>query len=284
MQQERKMAPSPLRTITRKHARSISLPSRSTSFMPQFDEHLSRVKASEAASTSTLSSMSTRLSDLKNLYECTDDLLQLPHIQRVISQSCQDKWADELLDGYLWLLDACTTTREIFSQVKQSVQELLSALRRKDRDELSGYLTSRRHSKKIIQKALKNFRKINNKQSVITPEKDNETVAVYNMMKEIESITLNLFDSFLSRISGSTRSGWSLMSKLMKKDKESGENEFEKVDSFINQKLSNKNDVEELQNQLGDILTSIQTVEEELERSFRCLIKSRVSLLNILSY
>lgn len=252
--------------------------------MPQFDEHLSRVKASEAASTSTLSSMSSRLSGLKNLYECTDDLLQLPHIHRVISQSCQDKWADELLDGYLRLLDACTTTREIFSQVKQSVQELLSALRRKDRDELSGYLTSRRHSKKIIQKALKNFRKINNKQSVITPEKDNETVAVYNMMKEIESITLNLFDSLLSHISGSTTGGWSVMSKLMKKDKESGENEFEKVDSFINQKLSNKSDAEELQNQLGDILTSIQTVEEELEGSFRCLIKSRVSLLNILSY
>lgn len=255
--------------------------------MPQFDEHLSRVRASEAASTSTLPSMSSRLADLKNLYECTDDLLQLPHIQRAISQSCQNKWADELLDGYLRLLDACTTTRDIFSQVKQSVQELLSALRRKDRDELSGYLTSRRHSKKIIQKALKNFRKINNKQSVITPEKDNETVAVYNMMKEIESITLNLFDSFLSHISGAkmpSTNSWSLMSKLMKKDRESDVNEFEKVDSFINQKLSNKNDVEELQNQLGDILTSIQTVEEELECSFRCLIKSRVSLLNILSY
>ncbi|KAI5647741.1 hypothetical protein M9H77_33746 [Catharanthus roseus] len=279
------MAPSPLRTITRRHARSISLPSRSHPFLPQFDEQLSRVKVSEAAA-STLSSMSNRLVDLNNLYDCTDDVLQLPHVQQAISQECQDKCADEMLDGYLRLLDACSTSRDIFSQTKESIRELLSALRRNDRDQLSGYLTSRRNSKRIIQKALKDLRSIRNRQSAIASQKDDETVAIFSMLKEVESISLNMFYSFLSHLNG-TKSGWSLVSKLMNQEKKSSATEFEKVDAIILQKLSNLDDMEQLedvQNQLGNILTSIQTVEEELECLFRRLIKSRVFLLNILNH
>ncbi|KAI5647736.1 hypothetical protein M9H77_33741 [Catharanthus roseus] len=290
------MAPSPLRTITRKHARSVSLPSQSHPFMPQFDEHLSKVRASEAT-TSTLSSMSNRLANLNNLYDSTDDILLLPHIQQAISQECQDRRADELLDGYLRLLDACSATRDLFSQTKQSIQELLSALRRKDSDELSGYLTSRKNSKRIIQKALTELRSIRRRRSVIATEKENETVATLSMLKEVETITLTMFESFLSQLYGRKKqTGWSLVSKLTStgvsnQEEEKNTNELEKVDNtlkfIISQKQSNKDDIEQVeavQNQLRNILSSIETVEDELECLFRRLIKSRVSLLNILNH
>lgn len=289
------MAPSPLRSITRKHARSVSLPSRSHPLVPQLDEHLSKVRALEANTTST-SSMTSRLTDLKNLYGSTDDILVLPHIQQAVSQECQEKWADELLDGYLRLLDACSSTRDFFSQIKQNIQDLLSALRRKDREDLADYLTSRRKSKKIIQKYLKELRSIRSRQSIVATEKHNESMAVLSLIKEVETITLTMFESFLFHLHGRKQlSGWSLVSKLMNattNQEEMNGNEFDEVDAMlhtiISQKQSNKDDqlekVEAVQNQLENILSSIHIVEDELECLFRRLIKSRVSLLNILNH
>ncbi|KAL7237286.1 hypothetical protein ACSBR2_003554 [Camellia fascicularis] len=68
-------------------------------------------------------------------------------------------------------------------------------------------------------------------------------------------------------------------------------NDFEKFDgvlqSLIGHKTS-KNDnvihVANLQNQLGKMELSIQDLEEELECLFRHLIKTRVSLFNILNH
>lgn len=105
------MAPSPLRSLTRKHTRSTSLPSRTYPSMPQFDGHLCRLRASEAIP-SSLSSMSHILGDLNNLHDCSDDLLLLPHIQQAISRECQRTQCDQMLDVYLRLLDACSTTKE----------------------------------------------------------------------------------------------------------------------------------------------------------------------------
>lgn len=287
------MAPSPLRTITRKHARSVSLPSQSHPFMPQFDEHLSKVKASEAT-TLTLSSMINRLLDLNKLYDSTEDILALPHIQQAISQECQGKLADELLDGYLRLLDSCSIARDLFSQTKQSIQEILSAIRRKQTGDLSGYLTSRRKSQKMIQKTLKGFGSIRSRQPVVATQKDIETLAVLTMLKEVETITMAIFASMLSHLNGrQQQTCWFRVSKLMNtrvtnQEEERNVNEFDKFDAtlqfLISQKQSDKDEFEQVQNQLRSVLSSIHTVEDELDCLFRRLIKSRVFLLNILNH
>ncbi|PIN25740.1 hypothetical protein CDL12_01534 [Handroanthus impetiginosus] len=275
------------------HGRSLSLPSKLHPSISHFNESLAELKASEPTS-SSLSSMETKLNGLRNLYCNIDDLLMLSHIQQIISQDSKEKWVDQVLDGHIRLLDSCSTAKDLFSQTKHDVQELLSALRRKDVNGIQSYQTSRRKSKKIIQKSLKDLRSYKSKNYVLSLEKDNEMMALVYMLKESESVAITMLESVLLYVIGtkeqSTQSGWSLVSKLVKSKKvsqQSGEkdvNEFKKVDSFL--QLSQEDDLQanELVRHLKEMDSSIQMLEEELEFLFKQLIKTRVFLLNILNH
>ncbi|XP_058213856.1 uncharacterized protein LOC131325554 [Rhododendron vialii] len=285
-----KMSSSPLRSKSY-HARSVSLPSRSHPLIPQFSEHLCRLSTSEATS-SSLPSISNRLSGLENLYDCVDDLLLLPQTQQRLARESNEKWAGEALDGYLRLLDACAATKDIFLQTKDDVKDQLSVLRRKrDASDIGGYLASRKKAKKVIQKLLKDLKSIENKDTLNVPalDKDHESVATFSMLKEVEAVTVSALESLLCYTLGtnvqSRRSGWSLVSKLIHHQratcqaKETFISEFEKLDAAVHSPIN----FETMQNQLGELELSIQVVEEVLERLLRRLIRTRVSFLNILN-
>ncbi|KAL7125529.1 hypothetical protein ABFS83_14G123500 [Erythranthe nasuta] len=279
------MAFSPLQSKTLHHNRSLSLPCKSDPSISQFNEKLSAVVRDSEAS---FSSLNNRLNNLKNLYTETDDLLMLPHIQ----QECEEKWVDQILDGYISLLDACTTVKDLVSNTKQDLQELLSSLRRsKDLDHgVRCYLSSRRKSKKIIQKCLKDLRS-NFTSSIINAS--SETTGVASTLKETELAAVTVFESLLSYLNGAKiqakRSGWSIVSKMMQSKKVVSENEganvneFEKIDSLLQTSVESEQ-VEEITTHLKGMVSSIQSLEEELESLFRQLIRSRVSLLNILNH
>ncbi|XP_059649965.1 uncharacterized protein LOC132295684 [Cornus florida] len=208
------MASSPLRSKTGFHARSVSLPSTSHPLIPQFEEHLCRVKASEATS------ISNRLSGLEELY--------------------------------LRLLDVCAIVKDVFSQAKQDVQELLSVLRRRrDTNGFGEYITSRKKAKKVIQKCLKNLKStFRNNQSLPSLDNHNETMAIVSMLSQVEAVTLSVFESMLSYTAGtkvqSRPSRWSLVSKLMHQknvsdqDEETDMKEFDKVDAALNSLIGHK--------------------------------------------
>ncbi|XP_059627685.1 uncharacterized protein LOC132270526 [Cornus florida] len=256
-------------------ARSVSLPSRSHLFVPQFDEHLCRVRSSEATSSSSSSSIRKRLSGLEDLYE--------------------SKWVDEALDGFLRLLDVFGTVRDVLSQTKENVPELLSVLRRRrDANRFGGCLANR---KKVIQKSLKDLKSIKNKHaSLVAMDKDH--VATVSMLKEVEAVTVVVLESLLSYIMGtkveSRSRSWFLVSKLMQQkriaceDEETDANMFEKVDAALHSLMAHKTrksiHFENMNIQLGKLESSIQDLEEGIESLFRHLIKTRVSLLNILNH
>ncbi|XP_057771020.1 uncharacterized protein LOC130990803 [Salvia miltiorrhiza] len=247
------------------HGRSLSFPSSSHPALSHFDENISRLRSSEAAC-SSLSSISATINGLKNLYESIDDLLLLPHIQQIVSEEC--------VDDYINLLDACSSVKDIISLSKQNLRELLSAIRRKDVRGINSYLASRRNSKKMIQKCLKKQRR-----SSASATSENAS-----MLKDAESVAISLLGSLLSYTLGTKmqerKSSWSLVPKLMHSKKASdGENEFNKVESLLQVNQEN-----ELVNHIKEMDSSIQVVEEELESIFRQLIKTRVSLLNILNH
>ncbi|XP_021816090.1 uncharacterized protein LOC110758521 [Prunus avium] len=282
------------------HTRSNSFPSRPHPVLQEVDELLCRLRSSEATSASS-SSISHKLSGLQDLHDCVDRLLQLPLTQQALAQVQNEKWANELLDGSLRLLDVSSSAKDALLQTKECVQDLQSIMRRRRGSESGAlttevrkYLTSRKMVKKAIQKAMKNLKGTENRSTFSSLNKDDETFSVVSKLREVEAITLAVFESLLSFISGpkSQPSSWSLVSKMMQSKKVACEeateiNEFAEVDAALNSLIrhkASKPSADDAHNQLDQLESCIQDQEEGLECLFRQMIKTRVSLLNILNH
>ncbi|KGN43319.1 uncharacterized protein LOC101220720 [Cucumis sativus] len=270
------------------HVRSNSLPSKPHPIVNQVDEHLCRLKSSEA--TSSTSSLCHRLNSLQDLHDCIDKLLLLPFTQQTLVNESDNKWTDDFLEGSLKVLELCDIAKDALLQTKECVRELESVLRRR-RDEavisrdLQKCLSSRKMIKKAVQKALKGIKSNCSQQS-------EETSATVSLLKEVEAITFSTIESVLSFIAGpKLPSRWSFVSKLVQskrvanKDEDAYENEVEMVDATLSAIASHTTDKSvNLQDQLRKIESSIRDLEEDLESLQRHLIKNRVSLLNILNH
>lgn len=206
-----------------------------------------------------------------------------------------------MLDGSLRLLDICSSTRDIVSQMKQCAQELESSLRRRRNgessleNEIGAYFISRKKLNKEIRKSFGNLKRMENSCTSALSEKGSNLLVVVSMLREAEGISLSMFKSLLSSISQpkgrSNPSCWSFVSKLLNSKRvsceESDANEVEKIDAeLLLLKSSKEVKLEQVQKVLKRLETlefSIQEAEEELECAFRQLVKAGVSLLSILN-
>ena len=292
------MASSPLNQKSNYHARSISLPSKPHPLIVQCKEHLCKLGASDASS-STSSSLGNKLSCLQDLHECVEKLLQLPLTQQAIVQEHNNTLVEELLDGSLRLLDVCTAAKDALIHTKECARELQSIIRRRRGGEMElerevqKYLMSRKVVKKAAQKALKGMERK-------CAEKNHENLVMVSTLREIEAATLDVFESLLSYVAGPrsrSKSNWSLVFKLVHpkrvacENEETEKSELEKVDAALNcitGQTSSKSDynvhVENVQYSLGQLEPIVQDLEEGLESLFRRLIRTRVSLLNIFNH
>ncbi|TXG64986.1 hypothetical protein EZV62_011980 [Acer yangbiense] len=272
------------------HVRSNSFPSRPHPITLEVDQHLSKLRSSQTTSTSSSSSICHDINGLQDLHGCADKFLQLPLVQQALGQEQQKKWVDELLNGSLRILDISSIAKDALLQTKECVQGISSVLRRRRGDEISSevkkFLTSRKAVKKTIKKALKGM-------EIKHSSKTSEEHGTITMLREVEAITFSVFESMLSLISGprSTSSklsgSWSLVSKLVQpkrikcEEEKSDMNEFEKVDAaLIAHKSSTSDNTIQV---LKELESNIQDLEDGLESLSRHLIKSRISLLNILN-
>ncbi|KAL4037645.1 uncharacterized protein E5676_scaffold142G003660 [Cucumis melo var. makuwa] len=271
------------------HIRSNSLPSKPHPVVDEINENLCRLKASEEA-TSSSSTLCQKLDGLQDLHDSIDKLLLLPLTHQAL---VDNKSVDDLLEGSLKILDVCALAKDILSQMKESAHELESALRRRKDDmiDVQKYLNSRKMVKKAIHKALKGMEKTSS-------QKSDESSEIVSLLKEAETVTYNSIQSLLLFVAGpkspSKMSRWSLVSKLMQPkkvaNKEDGAygNEVEMVDASLYSITGHKSDffvqVEEVQNSLRKLESCIRDLEEDLENLYRCLIKNRVSFLNILNH
>ncbi|KAJ4868790.1 hypothetical protein Rs2_49453 [Raphanus sativus] len=248
------------------HVRSHSYPSRQHPQAAHVDEQLTRLRSSEAASSS---SICQRLSNLQDLHDSLEKMICLSINNQALSQEQIEK----LLDGSLKILDLCNIAKEDLSQMKEGLMEIQSILRRKRGDlsaEVKKYLATRKSLKKSFQKVVKNLKMGQNKES-------QESLDVFG---EAKAVTVALFQSLFNFMSGSKACAkWSLVSTLMNQNKitfEEEANEFTVVDLEFQSEKSLK--IEDLQ-----ILEScIQDLEDGLESLSKSLIKYRVSILNIL--
>ncbi|OAY22539.1 uncharacterized protein LOC110605774 [Manihot esculenta] len=273
------------------HVRSSSLPSKSHPLASSVEEQLTTLRASSA-------SVIHKLGGLKDLHDRVGDLFKLPHTQQALSSEHQDKCLEEMFDGSLRLLDACATTRDVFSQMKECVQELESSFRRKRgaesnvENEVQAYMNSRKRMSKVISKYCGNLKRMEKKCTELHVDKD--SVVVDGMLKEVEEISLMVFQSLLSSVSlskaRSRPAGWSLVSKLLPSRQITSQvqayaNGVEKMDvellNLIGKTSTSLVEMKSVLEGLEALECSIEQTEEELECIYRRLLKSRVSLLNM---
>ncbi|ESW03806.1 hypothetical protein PHAVU_011G043500 [Phaseolus vulgaris] len=282
------------------HIRCNSLPSSPHPLLSQFQDHLQRLKDSEATRISlSSSSISQNLIGLLDLHDYADKLFQLPTIQQAFAQECSDKCVDVLLEGSLALLDICSTAQDCLLQSKESIHMVHSVIRRKGADteftvEGGKYLASRKKMKKAIRKALGNLKGKKSDLIVSSSNNDNEALSILGMLKEAEAVTVRSLESlllFVSHSKGQSKQNrWSIISKLMQPDRincdsQEDTNEFVKMDTTLQSVVSHKPlYVENFHSHVENLEICIEDLEVAVEHLSRKLIKARVSLLNIFSH
>ncbi|KAL0360433.1 UNVERIFIED_CONTAM: hypothetical protein Sradi_3727800 [Sesamum radiatum] len=277
------------------HSRSNSFPSQSHPVMNVAEEQLCRLKSSEAASTSA-TSICANLASLRDLHEGINNLIQMPSIQKALANEQDENWINELLEGSLRLVDLCGFSREIVSSTKESVQDLESSIRRHKGEaakamDMSAYMASRKKINKMVNKCIKNLKGFNQNPTALS-DKDYDLKAIGTMLKDTEALAFSILKSVLILMAGekerTKQRSWSLLSKFTQTSRVYSEVQqeagAENLCSFNTFKSLKSMDNIALQSMLKVSEMTIEKLEEGLEALFRSLVKTRVSLLNVLSH
>ena len=257
----------------------------------------------EPSSTLALGKISTGLSGLQELHQCLEELLNLYSTQQALSHHQDKKWVDELLDGSVKLLDICGATRDVISQFKENVGDLQSALRRRKGDvciesSINNYIYWRKKMNKDAKRLLAAMKKMYNKGGA-SPllDQDHHLSTMMRELREVNIMSISIFQSLVLLLSTPVLkpklSRWSLVSKFMHKGavscEENAENmkELESVEFSLGAISSEEAKLETMEiarKRLEGLEVSIEGLDKGLECMYRRLVKTRASLLNIISH
>ncbi|KAG1361046.1 hypothetical protein COCNU_09G005090 [Cocos nucifera] len=284
------------------HLRSINMPSRSHPLTLQVEEELDKLRTFVASSPLTGQMICNGLRGLGNLYNCIKELLHLPHNQQVLSLFAHKKWVEEQLDESLKLLDLCDTLRDKLVTMKEHIQDIQLALRRRGdaaiQSKVHAYICAVKKAQKDMNNCLKSLKQMDNRYvSSSALNKDSDLSMMVQLLTETKEITMSLLQTVLSNLfmarSKRKTSRWSFVSKALHKKKVACEehediNEAEGTDfsfSTSYECITCKDGVkvQKAQEQLEGLEFNIEGFESGLECIFRKLVQNRVSLLNILS-
>ncbi|WJX55863.1 hypothetical protein P8452_41584 [Trifolium repens] len=286
---------------TKYHVRSNSFPSQSHPSTTRIEQELYKIKTWEATSASTSDSITNGLSYLEDLYISLEDLLNMASTQKAISHHQGEKSVEELLDGSVKILDICDITRDTMLQIKENVQSLHSSLRRRKGDSsieksVAKYNFFTKKMKKNVTKLITSLKQMESKFGASSLlNQDQEFVSVIRVLREVIVMNISIFQSILSFLVGSASKSktakWLKVAKLMHKkvsceEKLENFNELHCVGLSLRTLLSEGSDVAKMQTthkNFEALENAIEMIENGLESVFRRLVKTRVSLLNIMT-
>ncbi|KAG8378035.1 hypothetical protein BUALT_Bualt08G0096300 [Buddleja alternifolia] len=274
-------------------ATSISLP---TSLHPSNVEvELQKLKSAFPKAVSILSSeaIQSGLVSLAELYNSVEELTRSSS-HHLHAKSMEDS----LIDGSIELLDSCSSIKELFQMIKENVQTLQSAFRRKGLDssiqlDVATYVNFRKKMNKCVAKTLKTLKNLEQHKNIGSNDQIDNFVRV---LREVSGITIAIFKGVLGFLSCRTTTktgGWNLVSKVMVTKSVASDvvNEVGSVDFALNcfQVKMRRNcgedvDLQMVQKGLQSLDSRIEGFERELERLFRQLVQTRVTLLNTLAH
>ncbi|MCD7448744.1 hypothetical protein HAX54_045685 [Datura stramonium] len=276
---------------TKSSNRSISLPSRSHPSTQKIEEELNKLKAWEFSASPTAEAVYSGLIGLGELHKCMGDLLNLPLTLQAFSQYQNKKWVDEILNKSVRFLDICGTTRDLVSQFKENVKDIQSSLRRRKGDvSINNYTTFRKKMKKEVKSLITALKRMDHEEVVAVMEVDQLVSAVIRVLREVATMGISVFQMvlvFLSAPISRPISRWSLVSKLVNKGDQDNSSEIESVDAALRSLFKcGPNEVEKIQfvqSKLENLEAHFECIENGLDNIFRYLIRSRSTLLNVVS-
>ncbi|MED6171483.1 hypothetical protein PIB30_041069 [Stylosanthes scabra] len=277
---------------SKSHARSNSFPNGSHPSSMKVQDDLSNLRTWESTSTSTSESICIGFSLLQDLYVSLDDLLIVASTQKVISQHHGDKSFEEIMDGSVRILDICGITRDTVMQIKENVQSLHSSLRRRKGDStietsISEYNSFSKKMKKNVHKLITSLKQLESKLGESALLNQHQDLSV---LREVIVMNMSAFQYLLSFLAGppskSKAAKW--MNKLMKKGEVNSQNsnELQCLDTALDTLLSegaNSSNMQIAHESLEALENTIESLEKSLENLYRHLIKTRASLLNIMT-
>ncbi|KAI3699318.1 hypothetical protein L2E82_43550 [Cichorium intybus] len=285
------------------HFRSTSLPSRLTP--PSCSKTATKIHDLKELENlvGTTETIQSRLIGLAELYVSVNELLGAPETQQALSRHQNGTLVQAALEGSIGFLDSCSTLKDMIVLMKENVQTLQSALRRKGGDstvasQIEAYLCFRKKAKKAITKSLATLKHPEKKRdSFLFVEDGHHGSSTIKVLKEANALTISLFKSILIFVSTKAKTGTrvQLISKLVATHTSTQEHnhmfqsEVETIDLAL--MLLHKNmrkgetkdvDIQMTRKRLQNLNPSLEGFEDGLDYLFRGLIRSRASLLNIL--
>ena len=281
------------------HVRSNSFPSQSHPNSTRIEQEICKIKTWEATSTSSSDSITNGLFLLEDLYISLEDLLNMSSTQKAIAHRQGEKFVEELLDGSVKILDICGITRDTVSQIKENVQTLHSALRRRKADSsiessVAEYKFFTKKMKKNVTNLITSLKHMESKFGASSLlNQDQDLVAVITVLREVIKMNMSIFQSLLSFLVGSASKSkaikWLKVTKLMQKrvsceENSDNFNEMECVEASLRTLLREGSTVsKDARERFEALENAIEMIENGLESLFRRLVKTRVHLLNIIT-
>lgn len=275
------------------HARSISLPSRPNPNSFNIPNNLIKTLKfpfSDSFNSQTIQSNVLQLAEHYNIVQC---LLESENARKPFVRHENRAIVDEALEVSVGLLDSCGAIRELYSAMKENLQNLQSGLRRKGDDDaiISSYLRFRKKVKKEVIKGIKALKQMENKEQLCL-HRNNNIKDHTMMLKRVSVFSISVLGSFLSFLSSSKGNSrrWTplIISKLTKSTAarvdttEMCMNEVECVDFGLKSHMKSRKFKVDRQ-MLEAVHGRIEEIESEIHSLQRLLIQHRVVLLNILT-
>jgi len=206
------------------------------------------------------------------------------------------------MDGSVRVLDMCDITRDTLLQIKENVQALHSALRRRKGDSsiervVAEYNFFSKKMKKNAKKLITTLKQMESKFGV-SPllDQDQQLSALTTVLREVIVMNMSIFQSLLAFLAvpapKSKGTKWLLLAKLMHKgvitceENTENSNELQCVEASLSSLLGEVSNVARMQaahERLEALEKGIESIENGLESLFRCMVKTRAGLLNIMT-
>ncbi|XP_073024840.1 uncharacterized protein [Primulina eburnea] len=221
---------------------------------------------------------------LRDLHDSVNDLLHSSATKLEIINHGSQKRAYEVSEASLKMADSCGAAKDLLLLAKDHLQHLQFAFRRVSAttesdnagNQLARYRLPRKQLKKAILKRIHSIKGVKNEYLAAATDDPNLALVV-NLLNEVLVTILSIVKSLTSLISTpNLQEGRSTRMEMFKL-------KLTRVDSLI---IWGKYDAAAIQSalkRLEAVEVVVEDLEGELEQMFRRLIRTRASLLNIIT-